>query len=417
MNREVGKSRERGGPVDDRGQSSPPKAKNPPVEVSMFVLVCMASVTMMAILSELVPSGILPELMAGLNISEAQAGNLVGFYAIASAISAIPLIALTQPLRRKRLLLILLIGFAASNFVVGIASNYGMAVAGRIVGGICAGVLWPMIAAYAMKLVKPENGGRAIAIVMAGTTVGMSIGVPVMTWVGRTFGWRIEFHTLAVMTIIIALLMIFFVPDAPGETHAKENSVFTIIRNRGVLLLVFLTLLAVVGNYAIYVYITNLVSTTNFGPGGKLWLAQLLFGVGCFISVWAAAKFSDLHLRALMTTMLGLGALAFLAFVVFKGMIIVAHLAFVVWGFGFGALVSVFQAGTTRQVRSGKAVATSIQSSTFNLSIMIASSMGGAILDRSSIYVLLVVCAIMLAVAAVMTFGSKKTFAPEVIAE
>lgn len=40
----------------------------------------------MAIISELIPSGILPELTDGLRISETQAGNLLGFYAIASAI-------------------------------------------------------------------------------------------------------------------------------------------------------------------------------------------------------------------------------------------------------------------------------------------------------------------------------------------
>jgi len=32
----------------------------------------------------------------------------------------------------------------------------------RIVGGICAGVMWPMIAAYAMRLVQPEHHVRLL---------------------------------------------------------------------------------------------------------------------------------------------------------------------------------------------------------------------------------------------------------------
>lgn len=270
-----------------------------------------------------------------------------------------------------------------------------------------------MIAAYAMKLVPPKRVGQATAIVMAGTTVGMSIGVPAMTWVGVTFGWRIEFHALGIMTLLIMALMFFFVPDAPGEPRSKDNSILTIARNRGVLRIVLLTLLAVVANYAIFVYITDLVDTTNFA-GANLALAQILFGIGCFISVWAATKYSDSHLRYLITAMLGLGALSYLAFVVFKATPGVSHLSFVVWGFGFGALVSVFQAATTRQVRVGKAVATSIQSCTFNLSIMIASAMGGAVLGSSTIYVLLLICAALLAVATAITFASKRTLAPEV---
>lgn len=382
--------------------------------VSFFVLCCMASVTMMAILSELVPSGILPQLMDGLNITEAQAGNLVGVYAIASALSAIPMISLTVTMRRKRLLLILLVGFALSNFIVAVSTTYALALIGRLLGGICAGVLWPMIAAYGMKLVPEERAGQATAIIMAGTTVGMSIGVPIMTWVGTTFGWRIEFHTLGIMTAVIFLLMVFFVPDADGEPRSKENSVWTIARNRGVLLVVLLTLLAVVSNYAIYVYITNLVGTINFA---SLALAQILFGVGCFISVFAAARFSDGHLRELITAMLGLGALAFVVFALTGSTPGVAHIAFIVWGFGFGALVSVFQAATTRQVKVGKAVATSIQSCTFNFSIMIASAMGGAILGQSSMIMLLIVCAALLVVATVITFASKSTLAPELFDE
>ncbi len=51
----------------------------------------MASVTFVGILSEMMPSGILPQMTNGLNVSESDVGCLVGVYALASAISAIPL--------------------------------------------------------------------------------------------------------------------------------------------------------------------------------------------------------------------------------------------------------------------------------------------------------------------------------------
>lgn len=163
----------------------------------------MASVTFMAILSELVPSGILPELMTGLGISEAQAGTLVGFYAIASAIFAIPLISATVEFNRKKLLLGLLIGFALSNILVGIAPSYSIAIVGRVIGGICAGVLWPMIAAYGMKLVDDEHKGLAVAVIMSGTTFGMSLGLPLVTFIGTNIGWRVEFLQLQFLLFLL----------------------------------------------------------------------------------------------------------------------------------------------------------------------------------------------------------------------
>ncbi len=85
-----------------------------------FIMILMSSVTFVGILSELMPSGILPQMMADLNINEVQGGNLVGYYAIASVILAIPLISLTIQFNRKALLLILLAGFAVSNIMAGL---------------------------------------------------------------------------------------------------------------------------------------------------------------------------------------------------------------------------------------------------------------------------------------------------------
>ena len=56
------------------------------------IMILMSSVTFVGILSELMPSGVLPQMMNELNLNEVQGGNLVGYYALASAIFSIPLI-------------------------------------------------------------------------------------------------------------------------------------------------------------------------------------------------------------------------------------------------------------------------------------------------------------------------------------
>src|SRR5690606_34621708 len=95
---------------------------------SWFIFGLMASVTFVGILSELVPSGVLPQMTEGLGVSESQVGFLVGVYALASAIGAIPLISATLAINRKKLLIALLIGFAISNFIVAISSSYAVIV-------------------------------------------------------------------------------------------------------------------------------------------------------------------------------------------------------------------------------------------------------------------------------------------------
>ncbi|WP_373748439.1 MFS transporter, partial [Jeotgalibaca porci] len=205
----------------------------------LFIL--MGSITFLAILSELMPSGILPEMAAGFGITEAQAGGFVGQYAIASAIFGIPIVSATVEWDRKKLLMILLAGFAFANILVGFVSVYWLAVVARIAGGICAGVLWPMISAYGMSLVSPHEYGKAVAVIMAGTTLGMSLGLPVMTWIGTTFGFHVAFIVMGILICIVGALCWVYLPQVKGEKRSKSNSPLTILKNKGVLIIILLT--------------------------------------------------------------------------------------------------------------------------------------------------------------------------------
>jgi len=377
---------------------------------SWFIFGLMASVTFVGILSELVPSGILPQMTEGLGVEENEVGFLVGVYALASAIAAIPLISATLAFNRKALLLALLIGFAASNFVVGLSSSYAVIILFRIVGGICAGVMWPMIAAYGTRLVPENMHGKAITVIMSGNTLGISIGLPAMTAIGLTFGWRSVFLALGVIVVIITVLSYLYLPSVKGERLSTSNSPLAVLKMPSILIVLLLTFLAVAAHYGIYTYITLLVEMIDFAGG--IGVALLIFGIGSVISVVVSAKYIDAYLRPLIVCMLAVGAIAMALFLVFKGIVVISHGAFFLWGLAFGPLVTMFQTAVSKQVEEAKDVATSLQSSVFNLSIMIATWVGGMLLSdipatsvRGVVYVS-VVCFIL---ATVIAFMSRRT--------
>lgn len=347
---------------------------------SWFVFGLMASVTFVGILSELVPSGILPQLAEGLGISDTQVGFLVGVYALASAICAIPLISATLAVNRKKLLMALLIGFAASNIVVAISSSYAVIVACRIVGGICAGVMWPMIAAYGARLVPENAQGKAITVIMSGNTLGISIGLPAITTIGITFGWRTEFLVLGLVVAAIAVLSHFYLPSVAGEKLTESNSPLAVLKKPRILIVLLLTFLSVTAHYGIYTYITLLVGLIHFAGG--IGLALLIFGIGSVISVIVSAKYIDAYLRPLIVVFLALGGVSMAMFLAFGGAVVLSHVAFFLWGLAFGPLVTMWQTAVAKQVDEAKSVATSVQSSVFNFSIMFATWIGGLMLTR-----------------------------------
>ncbi len=373
-----------------------------------LILVLMSSVTFMGILSELVPSGILPEMSEGLNVSYSAIGLLVSVYAIASAVGTIPLITWTMSVNRKKLLTILMYVFAVSNLIIAFSSSYYLIAAARLVGGVAAGVLWPMVSAYAMRLVPSNLHGRAIAVTMSGSTFGLGIGLPVMTAIGVEFGWRIEFGVLAIVIFVIAVLGQMILPSVEGEKRTKANSPLYIIRNKSVVICLVVTLLTIMAHYGLYTYMAPLVEQFKFAGGIKM--ASVLFGVGTIISVVIAGKVIDDRLGALTVFMLTLAFATMFLFIAFKGMPIVSHFAFLLWGVSFGALVTMFQAAVTRQVDSGKDVATSLQSSTFNFGIVLGSALGGSILEHLSVLHIVYVTIALLIVPILFSIFSKKTF-------
>ena len=346
---------------------------------SWFVFGLMASVTFVGILSELVPSGILPQMTDGLGISESQVGFLVGGYALASALAAIPLVSATLAVNRKVLLMVLLVGFAASNLIVAVTSSYGVIVACRILGGVCAGVMWPMIAAYGTRLVPENMHGRAITVIMSGNTLGISIGLPMMTTIGLTFGWRSVFVVLGLLVVVIAVLAHFYLPSVPGEKLSRSNSPVAMLKKGTILIVLLLTFLGVAAHYGLYTYITLLVELIDFAGG--IGVALLIFGIGSVISVVVSAKYIDAYLRPLIVAMLATGGLAMAMLLAFRGTFIISHVAFFLWGLAFGPLVTMFQTAVSKQVEEAKDVATSVQSSVFNFSIMIATWVGGLLLS------------------------------------
>ena len=80
--------------------------------------------------------------------------------------------------------------------------------------------------------------------------------------------------------------------------------------------------------------------------------------------------------------MLAVGAVSMALLLAFAQVPGIAHLAFFLWGIAFGPLVTMYQAAVARRVDRGRDVATSLQSSVFNFSIMVASWVGGVMLVR-----------------------------------
>src|SRR3989440_191783 len=145
-------------------------------------------------------AAILPNIAADLVISVALAGSLISIFALAYALSSPILTALTGRVDRRKLLLAAMTIFSLANVVAASTHTFWGLAAARVLLACAAGMYTPNANALAGALVPPERRGRAIAIVNAGLTVAIAIGVPLGAVAGNRLGWRMTFVGVAVMS-------------------------------------------------------------------------------------------------------------------------------------------------------------------------------------------------------------------------
>ena len=175
-------------------------------------LIALATATFLSVTSEMIPTGLLPDMSASLGVSEAQIGLLVTVFAFTVVVTSAPLTALTRRWPRHGLLIGILVVLGISNALTAIAPDYAFVVGSRVLGGVAHGMFWSIVGAYAGHLVPKEQIGRAVSITLGGGTLAFVLGVPLGTFAGHVFGWRLSFGLLAALMMVGALVIWKFLP-------------------------------------------------------------------------------------------------------------------------------------------------------------------------------------------------------------
>jgi predicted MFS family arabinose efflux permease len=342
-------------------------------------LLALSTAAFTAVLTELLPAGLLPRMASALGVSEGRVGFLVTGYALASFLAAVPLTAALRGLPRRQVLTGALLGFACCNAVTALSSSYALTFAARLGAGVMGGTLWAMLVGYAARMVPAERRGRAIAIVLAGITLALSLGVPAGTALADELGWRTAFGVLSVLAVLLVLWVRWRVPGLPGEAAGARVPLRRVAAVPGIMTVLSVTLLLLLGHQVMYTYIAPFADDMGLGHTG---LVLLVFGAATVVGIWITGVLVDAQLRRTLLTALGLIAAAMLALGLYGGSPAVLLVSVALWGAAFGGAPTLIQ--TALIDASGPAhadVATSLQTTVYNAGIAAGSLTGGLVLE------------------------------------
>jgi DHA1 family inner membrane transport protein len=267
--------------------------------------------------TEFVTMGLLPEMARAVDITIPQVGHAISAYALGVVVGAPLITVLGARLPRKGLLVGLMIALAVGNTATALAGGYASLVGARFLSGLPHGAFFGVAALFAASLVPPERRARAVASLMLGLSVANVVGVPAATWLGQNLGWRAAYVAVVVVALVTVLGLVVALPRRPSDPQAGAVRELGALARPQVLLTIGVGTVGFGGMFAMFSYISPLM--TDVSGLDPSWLPGVLalVGVGMVVGTWVAGHLVDRSVTgALVAGMVGIGLLLALLTVV-----------------------------------------------------------------------------------------------------
>ncbi|GLY92865.1 MFS transporter [Actinoplanes sp. NBRC 103695] len=391
-----------------------------PSRLPLTQLAVLGAALFAAVITELLPVGLLPQLADAFDVGERQVGWWVSAYALVVAGAAIPLTALLARWPRRQALLVLLAVYAAGNALILVAPAYWVGLAGRILGGVAHAGIFSVAFASAASLAPPGRAGRAVAIVNAGVAPAWALGLPAATAAGTAWGWRWPFAAAIAVIVLLAVAVARFIPAPPPITDSPaaastaasaatpssaapssaaesaagrqtdtrhmpadrpsgSSGVLASLRGRGLQLIGLTTVVLTIGHYSAYTYVTPLLLRAGVEQSGVS-LILLGYGVASSLGLFLAGAFVDRHLGPSLRVAIAVTAAALLAIAALTHSVAGTVAVVLVWGVSFSALPILINTAALR-VSAVPDAAPAVVNAMWNVGIASGAWVGGLALQ------------------------------------
>lgn len=237
--------------------------------------------------------GLLGDVVEGLEISLAEGGHLISAYALGVVVGAPLLAVLGARLPRKQLALGLMLLFTLANLSSYVAPDYGWLLVTRFVSGLPHGAYFGLSAIIAASLVAPTRRARAVASVMLGLSIANVIGVPLATWIGQQFGWRLLFVFVGAIGLLTLVLVAKYVPFQYAAVDASIRRELGALKRIQVWLALLIGIVGFGGFFAVYTYISPTMTQVTGLPESTLPFIVALYGVGMVVGNILGGRLAD----------------------------------------------------------------------------------------------------------------------------
>lgn len=342
---------------------------------------------------EMMVAGIMNLMSNDLHVSEAIVGQLVTLYAITFAIAGPILVKLTNRFSPRPVLLWALATFIIGNVIIAMAPNFSILVIGRILSSAAAALIVVKILALTALITAPQHRGKMIGIVYSGFSGANVFGVPIGTIIGDLVGWRYTFLFIVAVSVLVGILMYFYVPqpqfETPKtgtETTQRISSYSKILRPAEIVKYLSITFLLLVANSVTFIYINPLMLKSGHDLS-FVSIALLINGVagviGTSMGGFLSDKLTSKRWLTIATTIFIIMMLILNVFLPGTGLLL---MVIFIWNIMQWSTNPAVQSGIIEHVEGDTSQVMSWNMSSLNAGIGIGGIVGGLVVSKVDVF-------------------------------
>ncbi|SER36878.1 MFS transporter [Pedobacter rhizosphaerae] len=244
-------------------------------------------------ITEFVMMGLLPDIAKDLSISIPKAGYLISAYALGVVIGAPLLIMIAGKYPPKKILLALMVMFTVFNAFSAFAPTFTTLFIARLLSGLPHGAFFGVGSVVASRIAEKGKAAQAVSLMFMGLTIANIVGVPLGTFIGHNFSWRISFAVVVFVGLVTLLSLKLWLPALEAAKNRDLKSELGFFKKREAWIIIFMISIGTGGLFTWYSYIAPLMTEVAGFSANNVTYILMLAGVGMMVGNFIGGILAD----------------------------------------------------------------------------------------------------------------------------
>ncbi len=244
-------------------------------------------------MTEFTMMGILPDIAKDLAVEIPTAGHLIAIYALGVVVGAPILVLFSSKFPPKKVLLFLMFLFLVFNGLFTIAPEYYSLMLTRFLSGLPHGAFFGVGSVVATRLADKGKEAQSIAVMFTGMTIANLIGVPLGTYIGHNYSWRLTYLFVSLCGAATMAAIYFWLPALGTQFKGNVFKQLDYFKSSLAWILIAMISIGTGGLFAWMSYIAPLMTEVAHLDPARVPFIMVLVGLGMVFGNLLGGKLAD----------------------------------------------------------------------------------------------------------------------------